>query len=196
MKFSGIEAPVSGRPALLAFPTQFPAWLGTRLTDRTPRLTLDHPSRRETQEAVAARGREVRRRSPFHPSGSRFESEPSHSSKSILDVHLDGDCVDRLAVHAPNRKFEGTGTRTALYDGNVFVGRLSLRKQRDGDNDGAQNTKHSVHILIIITSDGSRPASGSRIAEMEWFVAVLVTALSSIVGGTKRVSSIQVHWLT
>ena len=84
--------------------------------------------------------------------GSGFQIEPPHSTKTIRNVNLDGGGVKGFAVRAHNRKFEGTGTGTALYDGNFFVvrWRLSLRKQRDCDKNGAQNTKHSVHMRTII----------------------------------------------
>jgi hypothetical protein len=83
--------------------------------------------------------------------GSSFKVEPPHSTKTILDMNLHRGCVNGFAVSAPNRKFEGTGTCTALYDGNFFVGRLRLRqrKHRECDENGAQNTMHSVHIAQL-----------------------------------------------
>src|ERR1700691_2256027 len=84
--------------------------------------------------------------------GSSLKIEPPHSAKAIFDMYFDRRRVNRFSVSASNRKFEGTGTCTALNDGNLFTGslRLSFRKQKDCDKHGAQNTKHSVHILAII----------------------------------------------
>src|ERR1017187_1635151 len=88
--------------------------------------------------------------------GSSFKIEPPHSTKTVLDMNLDRGCVDGLAVSAPNCEFEGTGTSAAFYDGNFVIGRwrLSTRKwRRYEDENEAQNTKHSVHILIIIRAE-------------------------------------------
>jgi hypothetical protein len=88
--------------------------------------------------------------------GSGFKIELPHSAKTIGDMNLDRGCVNGFAVRIPDCKFEGTGTSTALYDGNFFVGRWSLspRKQRGCDENGAQNTMHSVHMLTIIRARG------------------------------------------
>jgi hypothetical protein len=62
--------------------------------------------------------------------GSSFKIELPHSAKAIRDMNLDRGGINGFAVRAPNFKFEGTGTSTALYDGNFFVGRWRLSPRK------------------------------------------------------------------
>ena len=82
--------------------------------------------------------------------GSSFKIEPPHSTKALLDMNVDRSGVNGLAVSAPYCEFDGAGTGTALNDRNCFVGRLPRSKRRNREENGAQNTKKSVHILAII----------------------------------------------
>ena len=83
--------------------------------------------------------------------GSSLKIELPHSTKTVGDMNLDRGSINGFSVPAHNCKLEGTGTCTTLYDGNFFVGRLRLcfSKQRGCDENGAQNTVHSVHIRTI-----------------------------------------------
>ena len=82
--------------------------------------------------------------------GSGFEIEPADSTKAIGDVHFECGRVNWFAVSAYKRKFEGTGTGSAIHDGNLFVVRLPLSRQKsDGAENGAQNVKRPVHIRTL-----------------------------------------------
>ena len=76
-------------------------------------------------------------------------------------MNPDRGSVNWLAVRAQYSEIEGTAPHTALYDGKCFAGRwrLSFRKKRErDDDDGAQNTNHSVHMLAIIRAEGEKAA--------------------------------------
>jgi hypothetical protein len=65
-------------------------------------------------------------------------------------MNVDCSGVNGLSVNTPYCEFHGAGTRTSLNDRNFFGGRLRRRKQRNCEENGAQNTKQSVHIFAII----------------------------------------------
>ncbi len=53
--------------------------------------------------------------------GPCFEIEPANSTKAIGDVYLDCGRVNWFAVSAYDTKFDGTGTGSAIHDGDLFV---------------------------------------------------------------------------
>src|ERR1017187_8539876 len=88
--------------------------------------------------------------------GSGFKIEPPYSTKTVLDMNLDRGCVDGLAVSAPNCEFEGTGTRAAFYDGNLFVGRWRL----------STRMKHRTRSILFISTQLYERKARARTTEL------------------------------
>ena len=99
--------------------------------------------------------------------GSSLKVESSHSTKPIFDMHRDRGSINGFAIYAQYCKFERTASHAAVDDGDFFIGcwRLSPKKQRGCDDDGAQNTKHSVHIHTIIRAESESPHHGTLLSD-------------------------------
>ncbi len=122
--------------------------LRRRIVGRDP-LELVLRSAKLKRRPVHSGGKSGELHLPFRV-GPGFEIKPADSTKAIGDVHFDCGSINWFAVSVYNGKFEVTGTGSAIHDGDLFVVRLPLSRQKsDCDENGAQNVTHPVHIRTL-----------------------------------------------